>query len=540
MRNMDIHPSAVAVACAVALAASIADAQVPSSAFGAPSTSLHGGSSMSQTPAASTPTAPAWTPRNAAPVSASALQTNAVQQTNLPTDLAKMNDSAIIIIGGKSTPAGEVKRAVLGLDDKAIIIVGGKRVAAAAMKRDISAASTSRPVRTGAGLPQAPYARAPVSAAAAATATADAGAAPHARPIKVPPLSRPIASAKRVQPAAASKQTRIEQDRLAQVGLTSHPTAPGVIATAAGSITHDPRVTGTEQVPRAGIFSVNNHFTTSPHLTPGGKVGIWGMGFGAGPGAVTLVGGLFDRSPIHLQIVRWTTDTIEAMVPGGVRGVPDVDGAVLQVSTSEGKSYRFDSVSFVAAREEQTITDPQKILLFVQSITSGSSWIPHGQIGQMRWDSGKSIDCPAIGTDTIHFKTVRGFDAIGATMSHGRTDSGDGDADGWPGSRVFSGTYAFGNWVNEDLPVSWGVFRSHTSPRTYISLDGTAWSDPFYGSFYAAVFVGAPQVGAAEATLGTAQGMEFSPIHSRDSYDECESGWVLTSLTVWGAAGVSP
>ena len=535
MTHSLVHLSAVT--CAIALAPTLADAQVPSSAFGAPSSSLHGGSPMTAPSPTSTPTAPAWTPRNAAPANATALQANPVQQANLPVDLAKMNDGAIIIIGGKSTPAGDVKRAVLALDDKAIIIVGGKRVAAAAMKRDLSAASPNRPVQTGASPGGAPIAHAPVSAAVAATATVDAGAAPHARPIKVPPLSRPIASAKRVQPVAASKQTRIEQDRLAQVGLTSHPMPPGVVASTVASVTQDPRVTGTEQVPRAGIFSVNNHFTTSPHLTPGGKVGIWGMGFGSQPGAVTLVGGAFDKSPINLQIVRWTADTIEATVPNGIRGVPDVDGAVLQVSTSAGKSYRFDNVSFVAARDEQTITDPQKIVLFVQSITSGSSWTPQGQIGQVRWEGGKSIDCPAVGTDTIHFKAARGFEAIGATMSHGRTDSGDGDADGWPGSRVFSGNYAFGNWNNEDLPVNWGVFRSHTSPRTYLSLDGTAWSDPFYGAFYTAVFVGTPPIGVPAAVH---QGQSFSPIHSRDSYDECESGWVLTSLTVWGPAGVSP
>jgi len=539
MRERDVkHTFMHLSALACALAPTIGGAQVPSSAFGAPASSLHGGSSMNHTPATNTPPASTWTPRNMARPYVTAPEPNAVQQSNLPTDLAKLSDSAIIIIGGKSTPAGDVKRAVLGLDDKAIIIVGGKRVAAATTKRDLVAASANRTVQAGTSPTQAPSARAPVTAAAP-NVNANAGAATqtHARPIKVPPLSRPIASAKRVQVVAASGQVRIEQDRLAQAGLTSHTAAPGVIATAAGGITHDPRVTGTEHMPTAGIFSVNNHFTTSPHLTPGGKVGIWGMGFGAGPGAVTLVGGPFDRSPIKLQVVRWTTDTIEATVPAGIRGVPDVDGAVLQVSTSEGKSYRFDNVSFVAVREEQTITDPQKILLFVQSITYGATWQPQGQIGQVRWVAGQSIDCPAIGTDTIHFKPLRGFDAIGASMSHGRTDSGDGDADGWPGSRTFSGNYAFGSWVNEDLPVSWGVFRSHTSPRTYLSLDGTVWSDPFYGSFWAAVFVGTPAIGVPAAVQ---HGDPFSPIHSRDAYDECESGWVLTALTVWGPAGVSP
>jgi hypothetical protein len=155
----------------------------------------------------------------------------------------------------------------------------------------------------------------------------------------------------------------------------------------------------------------------------------------------------------------------------------------------------------------------------------------------MRFASGKSIDCHRIGSDTIHFKTVGSFDAVGASMSHGRTDRAMATRMAGPAASVFSGNYAFGDWVNQDLQVSWGVFRSHTSPRTYIDFNGTVWSDPFYGSFSAAVFVEAPPVGVGEAIR---QIGEFSPIHSRDSYDECESGWVLAALTVWGPAGVAP
>src|SRR5581483_4808472 len=431
---------------------------------------------------------------------------SALQQTNLPADLARMNDNAILTIGGQPMTVAAVKRQLLALDDKALITIGGKQVAIGTIKKHLQGATAAGNTLTQSSA--APNVAAATQRQSPITTTAQttAAAAGPVKPVKVPPMSRPVASPKRLQLITASRAVRDEQDRSAVTGLTSHSTGPanGAYAVAAGgksaaaAAANGGRVLATNQtVLTDGIYSVNNHFDTSPHLTPGGKVGIWGMGFGS-PGAVTLVGGVFDKSPIKLQVVRWTNDTIEATVPGGLRGVPDVDGATLQVSTWAGKSYRFPNVSFVAAREEQTITDPQKMLMFVQGITSSSPWKGSGQIGEMRSVGSKSIDCPAIGTDTIHFQPVRGFEAIGATMVHGRTDSGDGDLDGWPGSRVFSGTYGFGDWVNEDLQVRWGVFRSHTSPRTYISFDGTMWSDPFYGSFSAAVFVGSPPIGAAE------------------------------------------
>src|SRR5690349_7658555 len=143
MNCMYAHPSLMVFALALALATPIANAQVPSSAFGAPSSSLHGGSSINQPAPGGAPIAPAWTPRNAAPAAALAAQSNAVQQANLPADLAKLSDGASIMIGGKPMTAGEVKRAVLALDDKAIITIGGRQTAAAAMKREIAGAQAA-------------------------------------------------------------------------------------------------------------------------------------------------------------------------------------------------------------------------------------------------------------------------------------------------------------------------------------------------------------------------------------------------------------
>src|SRR5439155_15952623 len=97
------------------------------------------------------------------------------------------------------------------------------------------------------------------------------------------------------------------------------------------------------------------------------------------------------------------------------------------------------------------------------------------------------------------FRRFDGFDVVGAAMSYGRTDSGDGDRLGRSGSRVFTPGYEFGDWANErfdtasSLQVHWGVFRSHTSP-----------------------------------------GLTQNP------WDSCDSSWRLTALTLYGPVGVTP
>src|SRR5947209_1172557 len=81
-----------------------------------------------------------------APVAPSVNQPSALQSANLPADFARMNDNAIIIIDGKPTTAGEVKRIVRGLDDAAIIIIGGMPAAAGDVKRQLAAASAQQKV----------------------------------------------------------------------------------------------------------------------------------------------------------------------------------------------------------------------------------------------------------------------------------------------------------------------------------------------------------------------------------------------------------
>jgi hypothetical protein len=62
------------------------------------------------------------------------------QGSDLPRNLSSMSDSAIIIVGGVPTKAGELKRHILGLDDNAIIIVGGRQERASTLKQSLTRA----------------------------------------------------------------------------------------------------------------------------------------------------------------------------------------------------------------------------------------------------------------------------------------------------------------------------------------------------------------------------------------------------------------
>jgi len=68
------------------------------------------------------------------------------QQLVMPADLSKLDDNAIIIIGGKPTTAGEAKRIVRSLDDAAIIIIDGTPTAAGDVKRQLDTARAQQKV----------------------------------------------------------------------------------------------------------------------------------------------------------------------------------------------------------------------------------------------------------------------------------------------------------------------------------------------------------------------------------------------------------
>lgn len=295
-----------------------------------------------------------------------------------------------------------------------------------------------------------------------------------------------------------SRALRTEQDRLAaeakrarthvidNVGPAPHPT--NTATPYAGRV-----FVPAEEKNRLGIFAVNGRIVNMT-LTPGGKVIVWGAGFGTAPSAVRIVGGALERNPVLLQIDWWAQDEIDAVIPYSVRGVPDEPKAVVEVRTVGGATYRFEGVSFVAAREAVSVTDDTTIKTYA-SVTYGHPAPNRIQFPLVdREANGGSIDCMAPGSDGLEFRSLRGFVVTHITAVHGRTDSGDGDENGDAGSRVFTPGYGFGTWYRNVVEYRWGVFRSHST-------------------------------------------------HAHDPYqwhDHCSSKYKITSLTLFGPAGVAP
>lgn len=106
-----------------------------------------------------------------------------------------------------------------------------------------------------------------------------------------------------------------------------------------------------------------------------------------------------------------------------------------------------------------------------------------GQISRMvRW---QNQDCSQrVGTDRVKFKLAAGWQASAIGMQHGRTDAGDRDEEGKPGSRAFFPAYAFSNWFPDDVvEIDWGIWRS----RNAALGGGTFLGDSCYSDYQLSV-----------------------------------------------------
>jgi hypothetical protein len=401
-----------------------------------------------------------------------------------------------------SSLGGGSSRSVMSTENRGSAIVGSKQTPASDLKQEFP---------TGARKP----AEVP---------------APNGRDKLAPHAGKTITTVSPRRRAAIAAQIvaiREDQDRLADE-VARADARPNPATRPAGTSVWPQAPLGTKVLETSasnkslGIFAINGR-TKNIQLTPGGKVTITGIGLGE-PTDVKLTGGGLEHHPVLMRVVSRTPTRIDAEIPSNTRGSPDEAKASLEVRSSSGATYRFDGVSFVAARAEVTVTDPNVMSAYVAFIATDQKWKTAGwsPVGSKRVEAGKSINCRAPGTDHVHFKRRNGFDVVGASMTTGRTDSGDDDENGNAGSRVFTPGYSFGDWVDEnitdmffgplasDLTVNWGVFRSHTSPHAYVR--GT-YAPPLYANVDA---------------------------NTTDPLDHCSSDWTFSSLTLYGPAGVAP
>jgi hypothetical protein len=245
----------------------------------------------------------------------------------------------------------------------------------------------------------------------------------------------------------------------------------GVVATPFPSTTPDKAARPLVPEQR-GVWYVNGK-DINYTLTPGGYVTIHGRGFGDVVGSVTVFGTV-DRRTFALQVDDWHRDEVFALLPPGIRGMRD-QPVRLQIITRDGMVFVDDRGRFRAEREEISLGDHlDRVIQFASASTWKPTLSPDGSVE--RYEAGSSIDCQAPGSDRLAFAPPAGFEVIGISAEWGRTDSGDEDALGGSGSRVFTPGYSFGEWfkatvatgpgreaVIDAIAVNWGVWRSHSS-----------------------------------------------------------------------------
>lgn len=217
--------------------------------------------------------------------------------------------------------------------------------------------------------------------------------------------------------------------------------------------------------PQPGIWEVNGR-PKNFVLSPGKPVTLTGLGFGGTMGQANAIG-QFPGGALSLRVVDWHDDQVDAMVAPDVTGVPD-QPVVVQIVTGAGKVFKLDGGRFYASRQEITLTTGIPRMVRLAAGGPPTTMSDNGDV--FRMSSGDSINCFAAGADTL--TTVdpgRGFVVTGLSATWGRTDSGDGDYMGDAGSRTFSPGYGFGDWSGDSIRVSWGVWRSHSSPYGMLS-----------------------------------------------------------------------
>lgn len=218
--------------------------------------------------------------------------------------------------------------------------------------------------------------------------------------------------------------------------------------------------------PSDGVTTVNRK-VIGWVVTPGGHLTIEGVGFGDTLGEVEVIG-RFPQGAVKLEVVNWRADTIYALFPLGVRGVPD-HAIDLRVLTAARRTFPAGAGRFYAAREEITLhSGIPRVVAFTSARYWQAAMDDAGHVDRLM--SGGSLDCPRPSYDSLAtIDPGNGFTVVGLAMTNGRTDTGNGDRNGEAGNHLFSPGYSFGAW---DGPyeghyrtvVSWGVFRSHSSP----------------------------------------------------------------------------
>ena len=244
--------------------------------------------------------------------------------------------------GALSTKGGVARSAknLFDMEDRAIIIVSGRQSTAGELKRKLHAAIADKngPAKTVKGGARK------LDLAALNVSRSSAGAAPLA------------------QTTAAARHST----RAAKVALASQ--APPTLSTYSQN-------TGPSRLnPASPVVSVNKSGTSAvlkdlvcadkgpPKITEvagtlkaGGKAAVWGHCFGDRPGRVEVIG-QFPGGKLTLPFTAWDMTSVDVTIPATIHGAAD-HAVAMTIVTADGKTTPAMQAKFVAARERVEVPD---------------------------------------------------------------------------------------------------------------------------------------------------------------------------------------
>ena len=322
------HPLPLALCLGIALAG----LAVPSGAADAPARSLD----WSQTqPKASAWSAPADSAGARLGAPAAAPAPGRAPQATASTSLDAKATSPAAEPALARSGASRAAKGLFALDDRAIIIVGGKSTTAGQVKRALQAEIAAK-----AGAPKTVRGGARKLDLTALLGPGPAGAKPL-----------PNGGLGGLPPQGGTKtRTPTTKAATASALQSAQTVRPGVTQTVLSS--KEAISLGSLRCPDKGPPKISE----SPgKLKVGGTAALSGQCFGDRPGKVELIG-QFPGGKLTLPFMAWDNNAIELSIPMTIRGAADHVVAVTVV-TAEGRTSTAMQAQFVAARERVEVPE---------------------------------------------------------------------------------------------------------------------------------------------------------------------------------------
>jgi hypothetical protein len=295
------------------------------------------------------------------------------------------------------TSATKIQNNLFNFEDRAIIIVGGKQSTAGEIKKSLNAEIAKK-----AGPPKTIKGGARVLDLVALNITK--GAVNSPAPLRT--MERPTPPGKQRAP----------------ISQTTSASTSAQAAISSGSSLGVPASRGAEVVNSVSALKCLDKGPplideVEKKLKPGTRVMIWGRCLGDRPGRVEIIG-QFPGGKLTPAFTSWEMTGVEIEIPANVRGA--IDHAVaLSIVTTDGKTTPAKQAQFVAARER--IDVPERLwsptAKFEVSATGGAASTNAAYSGQLSKTLRINPQCALYDMDAVVLSgaitQIRGWDAPG-------------------------------------------------------------------------------------------------------------------------------